>query len=178
MEEAIEIIRQFDKKADDRMKPFTVVFGAYKGPIDAAADEKVIFIGDCANWQGKLGNEYVDIKSLYKERHHLDPHKAVHDDIFGKMASVYYKLFKRRKSQVVRARGCPVSVAEQALYITRVGNTKNPYLDLRASWRFNIAYVVWRVVIAVKRLLGRSYQIGVLSEAERGEAPHGPPVQN
>ena len=176
MEEAIEIIRQFDDKADEAMKPFTVVFGAYEGPIDARPDEKVIFIGDCAKWKGKIGNEYVDIANLYKERSHLDPHKAVHDDIYAKMGSVFYKLFKSRKSQVVRARGCPVSVAEQALYIVNVGKTKNPYLDLRSSWRFNVAYIAWRFIKGVRRLFGRAYQIRALPENERGTAPHGLPA--
>ena len=31
-----------------------VVFGAYDGPIDAKPGEKVVFIGDCATWEGKI----------------------------------------------------------------------------------------------------------------------------
>src|SRR5258708_7108619 len=47
IEEAIEILRVFDKTCDAKMKPLHVVFGAYRGPIDAKPGEKVVFIGDC-----------------------------------------------------------------------------------------------------------------------------------
>ncbi|HIA04306.1 MAG TPA: DUF362 domain-containing protein [Myxococcales bacterium] len=175
IEEAIEILRQYDDKTDERMKPMTVVFGAYKGPIDAAPDEKVVFIGDCANWKGKIGNEFVEIKSLYKECHHLDPHTAQHSDIFGKMFTVFMKLFKARKTQVIRAQGCPVSVAEQALYLVGVGKVKNPYFDFRSSSRFQFAYIIWRMKMFFRRLMGKSYQVSALTEEERGKAPHGMP---
>ena len=175
IEEAIEIIRQTDERADERMKPFSVVFGAYKGPIDAAPGEKVVFIGDCANWQGKIGNEYVSINSLYKDRKHLDPHNIKTEDIFAKMAKVYTEVFKKRKQTVLRATGCPVSVAEQALYITRLGGTKNPYFEPMVALRFNLSYIMWRLVSGFKRLIGRRYQIRALPESERGRAPHGSP---
>jgi uncharacterized protein (DUF362 family) len=176
VEEAIEVLRQFDENADERMKPMTVVFGAYEGPIEAAPDEKVVFIGDCAKWKGNIGNEYVEIESLYKERHHLDPHTARHSDIFKKMFTVFVKLFKARNKQVIRVEGCPVSVAEQVLYVVGVGKVKNPYLDLRSSIKFNMAYIAWRVTTFFKRLFGKSYQIRALSEGERGRAPHGAPT--
>ena len=56
-EEAVEILRVFDKKCDARMKRMHIVFGAYRGPIDAKPGEKVLFIGDCANWEGNLGDK-------------------------------------------------------------------------------------------------------------------------
>jgi hypothetical protein len=177
MEEAIEIIRQVDEKADEKMKPFTVVFGAYDGPIEAGPDEKVIFVGDCAKWSGKIGGrgDVVSIESLYKERKHFDPHCSRTEGIYRKMVKVFWSLFKRRRNPVVRARGCPVSVAEQALYIAQVGKTKNPYFEPTAMVRFNLAYFTWRLVSLVNRLRGRRYQISALSEQERGRAQHGLP---
>ncbi len=175
MEESIEIIRQMDEKADDKMKPFTVVFGAYEGPIEAAEDEKVIFIGDCAKWKGELGGQQVSIESLYKERHKLDPRKSRMSGIYTKLVKVFANLFSRRKSQVVRVQGCPVSVAEQTMYIAQVGKTKNPYFDPRGVVGFNIAFFGWKIVSAFRWLTGRRYQVGQLSEGERGKAPHGLP---
>ncbi len=55
MEEAIEIIRQMDRNADEKMKPFTVVFGAYEGKIEPRPGEKVLFIGDCAQGSSRPG---------------------------------------------------------------------------------------------------------------------------
>src|SRR5207237_6586229 len=68
IEEAIEILRVFDKTCDAKMKPLHLVFGAYRGPIDAKPGERVVFIGDCANREGNLGNQLVQIENLYKER--------------------------------------------------------------------------------------------------------------
>ncbi len=177
MEESIEIIRQFDAKADDTMKPFTVVFGAYKGEIKAAKDEKVIFIGDCANWEGDIAGNRVSIDNLYKERHHLDPRKSRMSGIYAKLATVTANLFKRRKSQVVRVKGCPVSVAEQTMYIAQVGKTKNPYLDPGRAFTFNLAYAMWKLVSLFRRLIGKKYQVAALPESERGKAPHGAPAR-
>ena len=176
MEEAIEIIRQYDTKADEKMKPFTVVFGAYKGPIEAEKDEKVIFIGDCAEWKGQIAGEDVSIENRYQDRKTLDPHKAHTTGIYSKMARVFGHLFRRRKKQVVRAKGCPVSVAEQALYIINVGKTKNPYLDPSSAFRFNMAFIAWKVVTFFQRLFGKKYQMRALPESERGRAPHGLPI--
>ena len=174
MEEAIEIIRQIDDSADEKMKPFTVVFGAYEGPIEAAPDEKVIFIGDCAKWKGEIAGKTVSIDSLYKDRRTKDPHHITMSGIYRKMATVFWNLFRKRNKQVVRAQGCPVSVAEQTLYIAQVGKTKNPYFDPREIISFNLAYCAYRLSMAWRWLRGRRYQ-GQLAEGERGAAPKGAP---
>ena len=66
----------YDKECDKKMPRLHVVFGAYEGPIDAKPGEKVVFIGDCAKWEGKIGDELVSIESLYKDRSTKDPHEA------------------------------------------------------------------------------------------------------
>ncbi|MBI2060829.1 MAG: DUF362 domain-containing protein [Nitrospirae bacterium] len=158
MEEAIEIIRQLDEKADAKMKPFHVVFGAYKGPIDAKPGEKVVFIGDCANWKGRIAGKDVEVGSVYKDRRHKDPYHAKFTDIFIKMAVVFRNLLFRRKQQVMRAYGCPVSVAEQALYIAGIGGTKNPYFAPATVFPFIKNWLLWRMVKIMKQILGMPYQ--------------------
>ncbi|MFT5430262.1 MAG: hypothetical protein ACI9OJ_000935 [Myxococcota bacterium] len=175
MEEAIEIIRQLDEKADEKMKPFTVVFGAYEGPIETEDGGKVLFIGDCAKWKGDINGEYVAVESLYTERQHLDPRESRMSGIYGKMFDVYSSLFRRRKEKYIRVKGCPVSVAEQALYIAELGGTNNPYLSGRNILNFNASYVMYKLVYAFKRLTGHAYQ-GTLDEADRGAAPRGLPA--
>ena len=176
MEEAIEIIRQFDAKADAKMKPFTIVFGAYDGPIENEPGEKVLFIGDCARWKGRLDGQDVSVPSVYTDRRHLDPHQARTSGIYKKMVSVFWNLFRKRKEPGLRAPGCPVSVAEQTLYIARLGGTRNPYFDPTQIITFNMAYVVHRVARFFGRLMGRRYQVRQLPESERGRAPRGLPA--
>jgi uncharacterized protein (DUF362 family) len=159
MEEAIELLRLFDEHVDSKMPRIHVVFGAYDGLIDAKPGEKVVFIGDCAQWEGNIGGELVQIRNDYKGRHTKDPHHAKHDDIYAKMLTVTTRLTLSRGKQHLRLHGCPVSVAEQVL--TLVGLTpgaKNPYFDAQQVVEFNKAYLSWRASVAAKRLRGQPYQ--------------------
>ena len=159
IEEAIEILRLYDKSCDQTMKRLHVVFGAYRGKIDAKPGEKVLFIGDCANWEGNIGERLIQVPNLYKDRGTKDPHHARHDDIYAKMVKVKRKISQARKEPFLRLEGCPVSVAEQVLAIVELGGTKNPYFSSSEAIGFNKAYLTWRLVTAVKRLFGVKYQV-------------------
>ena len=158
IEEAIEVLRLFDQGCDARMKRVHVVFGAYRGAIDAKPGEKVIFIGDCANWEGNLGDQLVQIRSVYQDRGTKDPHHARHSDIYSKMVSVNRVLRGARHEPYLRLQGCPVSVAEQVLALVSLGGTKNPYFVPSEVVGFNRAYLTWRIVTTFKRLFGKKYQ--------------------
>ncbi len=167
IEEAIEILRLFDKECDAKMPRLHVVFGNYKGGIDAKPGEKVVFIGDCASFEGSIGDELVQIRSVYKDRSTKDPHHAKHDDIYAKMVSVTTKLAAARKKKHVRLLGCPVSVAEQVLALVSLGGLNNPYFDGQNVVRFNKAYLEWRALTLSQRLRGVPYQRH--GPTERGE---------
>jgi hypothetical protein len=168
IEEAIEILRQYDKGCDERMPRLHVVFGAYEGEIDAQPGEKVVFIGDCAKWEGKINDKLVQIRSVYKDRGTKDPHHAKHDDIYAKMVSVTAKLAKTKSHDYLRLEGCPVSVAEQVLALVGLGGTKNPYFSPGEVVKFNKAYLGWRGHMLAKKLGGTPYQIA--GACSRGEA--------
>jgi len=141
LEEAIEILRRFDQITDAKMPPLHLVLGAYQGPIDAKPGEKVVFIGDCAEWQGIIGGEAVDIKRLPPKRARLDPHYAADADIFGKMLMVSGKLLQTRSKKYLRLNGCPVGVAEQVLLLAYIGGAKNPYFDTRIEFDYLQSYL-------------------------------------
>jgi len=168
IEEAIEILRQFDPKTDEKMPKTHVVFGNYKGEIDAKPGEKVVFIGDCATYNGEIAGKPVNIKSVYKDRSQLNPRKATAEDIFAKMVKTQYKMFRARKKDVLRITGCPVSVAEQALMLVGLGKLKNPYFDPKVSIDFTNCYFSWRTHAMINRLRGKPYmQFGGI---KRGDA--------
>jgi uncharacterized protein (DUF362 family) len=168
IEEAIEILRLYDKECDDKLPRMHVVFGAYEGPIDAKPGEKIIFIGDCATYHGQVGEKLIDVKSLYKPRETKDPYEAKHADIYAKMVTVTAKLAAARNEPYVRLEGCPVSVAEQVLALVSLGGLKNPYLAPDQIVDFNKAYLGWRGTQLANRLRGVKYQIP--GESQRGEA--------
>jgi uncharacterized protein (DUF362 family) len=160
IEEAIEILRQFDSQTDARMKRTHVVFGAYDGPIDAKPDEQVVFIGDCAKWQGEIANKLVTIESVYKDRRTKNPYDVKHDDIYAKMLSVAMKAREaKQRGEPLRLTGCPVSVAEQVLMLVFVAGLKNPIFDPDSALGFNKAYAEWRGKTLLDRARGVPYQI-------------------
>jgi uncharacterized protein (DUF362 family) len=177
IEEAIEILRLFDKETDAKMPRLHIVFGSYRGPIPARPGEKVVFVGDCANWEGRLGQNaekeaghgrLVQIQSVYKDRSLKDPYTAKHEDIFAKMLKVAQKLRDSDGEQVVRFEGCPVSVAEQVLFLVYLGKLKNPYFDTSQIFQFNKAYLQWRSTVALHRAMGKPYQ--KKGPTDRGDA--------
>lgn len=168
LEEAIEILRIFDKNTDEKMPKTHIVFGAYDGELDAKPGEKVVFIGDCATYKGQIAGKEVNLESLYVDRSTKDPRTAKSEDIFAKMLKMEGKLWGLNKKDIIRLTGCPVSVAEQVLALVKLGKLKNPYLDPRVSLTFTSCYLSWRTKSLLNRLFGVPYQhIGGI---ERGDA--------
>ncbi|HTL32653.1 MAG TPA: DUF362 domain-containing protein [Kofleriaceae bacterium] len=165
IEEAIEILRVFDKNTDAKMPRIHVVFGAYDGQIPAKPGEKVVFIGDCANWKGDIAGKHVEIENLYKDRSTMDPHTAEQDDIFVKLATAGKKL----RGDVIRLEGCPVSVSEQVLALVTLGKLNNPFLDPKQAATFTRGYLGWKSRVLLNKLQRKRYQQNG-SFAERGQA--------
>jgi hypothetical protein len=170
IEEAIEILRVFDKATDEKMPPVHVVFGRYDAPIDAKPGEKVVFIGDCAEFRGDVAGKLVNVPSRYVDRSKKSPYDAKDEDIFAKMAKVYGKMWSSRREDVVVLGGCPVSVAEQVLALVAVSDIKNPITDPVNAIKFNKHYLAWRGATALQRLKGQPYQVGGRVQPRRGGA--------
>nr|HEX4314054.1 DUF362 domain-containing protein [Kofleriaceae bacterium] len=167
IEEAIEILRVFDKDCDAQIPRMHVVFGKYQGGIDAKPGEKVVFIGDCADWKGQLHGRPIAIESLYRERGTLDPHTVTDTDVFVKLASARKRLSSG--GDVVRLEGCPVSVAEQVLALVQIAGLKNPYYDPENMVTFGRAYLGWKSRVMLNRLQRKRYQQNG-AFAQRGQA--------
>lgn len=165
IEEAIEILRQFDKHTDQKMPRMHVVFGAYDGQIPAKPGEKVVFIGDCAEWKGELHGKPVEIPNVYKDRSTMDPHAVDTEDIFVKLGKAGAKV----RGDVIRMEGCPVSVAEQVLALAAIGKTNNPFLDPSQAMTFTRAYLGWKSRVVLNRLQRKRYQKNG-TFTERGQA--------
>lgn len=165
IEEAIEILRVFDKQTDEKMPRLHVVFGAYDGQIPAKPGEKVVFIGDCATWKGELHGKPIAVESVYKPREAMDPHVASMEDVFVKLAKAGAKL----RGDVIRLEGCPVSVSEQVLALVTIGHLKNPFFDPRMAGGFTRGYLGWKSRTLLNLLQRKRYQQNG-PFAERGDA--------
>ena len=168
MEEVIEVLRLYDKECDAKMPKIHLVFGKYDGPLELGYGEKVIFVGDCVEWKGSIGGELVQIRNKYVDRKELDPYKAEHKDVYGRMLKMTKKLRELKTRPWTRLEGCPVSVGELILVLAELGGIQNPYFDKRQIVGFNRSYLAWRGSSAWKRVLGKPYQIH--GATTRGEA--------
>lgn len=158
LEEAIEILRAFDEKTDARMPKTHIVFGRYEGRIEAEPGETVVFMGDCATFSGQVAGQDVHVENLYLDRSDQSPLDAPGTDIYAKMLKVGIDMRRqRRQGQVLRVRGCPVSVAEQVLTLVSLGKLKNPFLEPHNALLFTSAYLSWRTRQAVNALRGQPY---------------------
>jgi uncharacterized protein (DUF362 family) len=164
IEEAIEMLRIYDTECDQKMPRLHVVFGRYEGGIDAKPGERVVFIGDCAEWKGRIGNDLIEIDNLYRHRDTIDPHHVVGEDIADKMRKMRKVLHESAGKQTMRLTGCPVSVAEQLWALIAVSGSNDP----ARSWTGLKSYLAWKSTMAIKKLGGHKYQVH--GPTERGEA--------
>ncbi len=173
LEEAIEVLRLYDVETDRKMPPMHIVFGAYDGQIDAKPGEKVVFMGDCAQFDGHIADQPVQIQSTYVDRSQKHPLEAHADDIYVKMVKVQSKLRELNRGDVVHIQGCPVSVAEQVLTLVKLGKLRNPYFDPTQAVPFTSCYLSWRTRTLIQRLFGQPYNVA--GPTHRGAAR---PTQN
>lgn len=167
MEEAIEILRVIDS-VDEKMPKTHLVFGNFKGEIDAKPGEKVVFIGDCAQFQGTIQGKDVTIESTYVDRSNKSVYDAEHEDIYAKMLKMESKMFSARKDDIIRIYGCPVSVAEQVLLLVKLGKLKNPYFDPSMAVSFTSCYLSSKTKNMISRLSGEPYQVA--GPTQRGKS--------
>ena len=168
MEEVIEVLRLVDEHCDRKLPRIHLVFGKYDGPLDVSYGEKVVFVGDCVEWEGQIDGSLVQIRSKYAERETVDPHQVEHKDVYVRMLRMANKLRELRSRSHIRLDGCPVSVGELMLLLAELGGINNPYFDRRAVVGFNRAYLAWRTTDVWRRLTGGPYQIA--GPTERGRA--------
>ena len=168
MEEVIEVLRLVDEQCDRKLPNIHLVFGKYDGPLEVGYGEKVVFVGDCVEFEGDVGGELVSIRSKYVDRADVDPYRAKHKDVYARMLAMAKKLRELKARPYVRLEGCPVSVGELILMLAELGGIQNPYFDPRLALGFNRRYLEWRASSAWKRMLGGAYQ--VQGPAERGAA--------
>jgi hypothetical protein len=141
----MQVIQAIQPDVYQEVRPLHMVFGAYEGPIPAKPNERVLFVGDCARYQGEICGEPVDIPSVYRFRDTINPHQATSGDLLAKVVGYLSHRLRVGRRQVVRIRGCPVSVAENIFWIADFGHTRLPYLAPDIVFKFAYHYAVMRV---------------------------------
>jgi len=153
LQEAMHIFRGFYPNVEREMKRIRYVVGSLEGPLDLEEGERVIFVGNCTSWEGKIDDRNVRIKSGYKITSQVDVNKTKSNDMLLKILNSFWQCFRHRSSRYIQAKGCPISVAEHLNYLASIGKIGNPNFDPRLVIPVNIAYWQMRFFRFLSRFL-------------------------
>jgi hypothetical protein len=134
------------------MQKVRYVAGKLDEPLDLEEDEKVLFVGDCASWQGRINGEDVKIESSYRSPSEVDERKTRSNDLHLKTLKTLWSCFRQRNSRYVHAKGCPVSVGDHIHYLSAIAKIENFNFDSRMLMPVNLAYFKMRVNRFLNRL--------------------------
>ena len=123
IEEAIEILRQYDSECDGKLPRMHVVFGNY-GTIDAAPTSPSLHRRLRAI-RGEVAGQLIEVKACTKTGR-ARPLRGQARGHLRQDVPVSRKS-RAQKQPYMWLEGCPVSVAEQALMLVSMGTIKNPY---------------------------------------------------
>ena len=154
LQEAVHILKAYAPDADKRMKKIRYVVGDVKNPIKPEKGERVVFVGDCTAWEGRLNGKKIHIQRRYGSRDESDSRKTKSNDLLLKIIRSFWRCLKPGASKYVRSPGCPVSVAEHVNILSLLGRTRNPYFDPKGVIPVGLAYIRMRLGRLINRLLG------------------------
>jgi len=116
------------------------VVGNVEGPLNLADDERVIFMGNCTRWEGKINGDSVKIESSYKTAGEVDETKTKSNDMLLKLMAAQFHALRNKSSRYIHVKGCPTSVAQHVNYIAAMAKVKNPNFDPSLVVQANISY--------------------------------------
>jgi hypothetical protein len=143
---ATQILEAFQPDMHQQVRPMSFIFGSYQGEIHPREGERILAMGDCAEWSGQIGGKDVEIRAMYVPREERDPHKARMKDAVGQILAAVTNVIRQRRQPVMRIPGCPVAVMQYLWYLSLLGRTVNPTLHPRILPVYAYHYVVHKVV--------------------------------
>ncbi len=152
LQEAMHILKAYYPNVGQEMKKVRYVVGKIDQPFELDEDEKVIFVGDCTRWEGRMNGQQVRIESSYKTPQEVDEGKTKSNDMLLKTWKTLWSCFRQKNSRYIHARGCPVSVGDHIHYFSAIGKIKNVNFDPRMVLPLNVAYWKMRFHRALNRL--------------------------
>jgi uncharacterized protein (DUF362 family) len=140
LQEAMHIFRGFDDEVDTTMKKIRYVVGRVDGPLELEPDERVIFAGDCACWEGKVNGARVTIRPAYRTTHEVDVTQTKSNDMLLVTLRNAWQALSSAFSRHARMTGCPVTVGDHVNFLSVFGGIRNPYLRPALFMPINVAY--------------------------------------
>lgn len=154
LQEAMHILRAYYPDVDRKMKKVRYVVGKTSAPLNPAAEERILFTGNCTAWEGSLDGRKVNIQSTYSRNLEKEVTRTRSNDMILKVLGSLWHCFRQRSSRHIHLKGCPVSVAQHVSYLSSLAGIGNPNFDPRMILPVNIAYWQMRANRLWNRLFG------------------------
>lgn len=155
--EATQIVEVFQPRMRDEIRPISFIIGTYQGEIKTRPGEKVVALGDCACWSGKIYGErrqpvQVDIPSVYKPHSQRDPRTAYAKDALRKSTDIIMTMLRQYRQSVIIVRGCPVPILEVTNILAFLGGAANPSMQPAIFPRFVYFVIVSKLMRMFNRI--------------------------
>ena len=159
--ESIQIVEVFQPNMREKIRPLSLILGAYQGEITQRRGEKIVAVGDCACWSGTIAASesrqavQVDIPSIYQSHTLRDPHHARAKDALRKSIDIMVTLLRQSRQPVIVVRGCPVPVLEMTNIYSLIGGTVNPSMHPSIMPRFIFFVILSKIMRLLNRIARR-----------------------
>jgi uncharacterized protein (DUF362 family) len=151
--EATQIVEVFQPDARAKIRPLGFIIGAYQGEIKPQPGEKIVVLGDCTCWSGKIDGTQMDIPSVYQPHSQRDPHQARAKDVLRKSVDIMATISRQRKQSVIVVRGCPVPVLEVTNIFALLGGIANPSMRVDIFPKFIYFVMLSKMMRTMNRIL-------------------------
>ncbi len=151
LQESIHIYKTAHPDVLKKIKKIRYVVGQVEGDLDLQEDERVLFAGNCTSYKGKLNGSFVTINSTYKTSSEINVRKTKSNDMVKRTFITMKNVLFNRKKRYLRAKGCPVSVADHVHYISGLGDIPNMNFEPKLMLLSNLAYLQMRIMRFLNR---------------------------
>jgi uncharacterized protein (DUF362 family) len=145
VQEAIHIYKTSYPDVLNKIKKIRYVVGHVEGDLDLQEDERVLFAGDCTSYKGRLNGSSVTINSTYKTSGEVNERETKSNDMVKRTFITLKNVLSNRNKRYLRAKGCPVSVADHVHYISGLGAIPNMNFNPKMVFQVNLAYLQMRI---------------------------------
>ncbi len=158
LQEVVHLCRRVFPGCEDRMRKVRCVVGRVEGPLDLAPDERVLFLGDCAGWEGEIGGEPVTVESRYMSHRDLHAHGRQSVDPLRGRLRLARQARRVKGARWHRLKGCPVPQAELQHHLALLGGIpdvgEHPALLAGRSSHVYLDYLKMRTMRLLRHVVG------------------------
>ena len=153
LQEAIHIYKTTQPNILKELKKIHYVVGQIEGDLDIKNGEKVLFVGNCTGFKGKINGHDIAIDSTYKTAKLINERHTKSNDMLKRTYIALKNVLVNRNKKYLRAYGCPVSVGDHVHYISSLGGVRNMNLHAELVIGVNLAYLKMRI----KKMFNKIY---------------------